>query len=146
MIDGNQAKAKPLAGAVAFLQKARSKGVTIFYVTNRAKDQEPATLQNLLVRNFPVETHDKNGCELDVLLMKGENPDWTSDKSTRRVYVSQSYRVIMLFGDDLNDFISAKNLTETERKQAVKKYKSLWAEKWFILPNPLYGSWQSLVQ
>ena len=39
----------------------------------------------------------------NLVLLKYQKPEWTSEKQSRRTFLAQDYRVIMLFGDDLGD-------------------------------------------
>ena len=56
--------------------------------------------------------------------------------------LTEQYRILMLFGDDLNDFVNnAINLSYDEKYKEFIKYYNFFGEKWFILPNPVYGSW-----
>lgn len=128
--------ADPVAGALQFTQAAAEKGITVFYVSNRDSETEKATRNNLARLGFPL------GDETDTVLLNGERQNWNSDKINRRSVVEKEYRVLMLFGDDLNDFLPAKNITESERDQHVADYAEYWGKKWFILPNPTYGSWE----
>jgi acid phosphatase len=48
----------------------------------------------------------------------------------------------MLFGDDLNDFAFANGKSRDERDAIVAAHANDWGRKWFILPNPVYGSWE----
>jgi acid phosphatase len=48
----------------------------------------------------------------------------------------------MLFGDDLNDFAYASGKSLEERNAIVAAHANDWGRKWFILPNPVYGSWE----
>jgi 5'-nucleotidase (lipoprotein e(P4) family) len=129
-------KAVALDGAVALTQAAAMKDIQVFYVTNRSAELEEATLDNLIEEGFPIDPKE------DVLLLKNERENWGSDKTTRRAYIAQSYRIIMLFGDDLNDFVSAKTISEDRRNALVQQYEGRWGRSWFILPNPVYGSWE----
>ena len=130
------AEAEPLAGAVEFLQAASKRGVTVFYVTNRDVSGEAATRANLLAKGFPVDA------SRDVLLLKGEN-DWPSDKTSRREFVANDFRIILLCGDDLNDFVSgARTKDPAPRNALVEAYASWFGERWIVLPNPTYGSWE----
>ncbi|MGM0589150.1 MAG: 5'-nucleotidase, lipoprotein e(P4) family [Bacteroidota bacterium] len=131
-----ESQADAIEGAVALTQAAASKGIQVFYVTNRDAQTEQATRQNLIDEGFPVDQ------QTDVVLLKDEQPEWTSDKTTRRSHIARNYRIIMLFGDDLNDFVSAKNITERRRNAFVQQYESKWGQAWFVLPNPIYGSWE----
>lgn len=129
-----EAQAEPVPGALEALQYAVSKGVHVFYVTNRKVGLEEATLTNLQRYGFPVSGK-------DALLMREEKDDWGSDKTTRRNVIAANYRVLLLVGDDFNDFVSARDLTVNERERLVGEMDSRWGRRWFILPNPTYGSW-----
>ena len=128
--------ADAVAGAVEFTQAAAEKGIAVFYISNRGAETEEATRNNMERLGFPLN---KNR---DTVFLNGEQDGWNSDKINRRAVVEQDYRVIMLFGDDLNDFLPAKNITENERDQLVSNHADHWGEKWFIFPNPTYGSWE----
>lgn len=131
-----QADAKALPGAAEFLKYAASKGVQIFYISNRDVAQETATRRNLTRLSLPVQG------PADHVLLAGEQPDWTNDKTTRRAFVAKSYRVLLLVGDDLNDFVSAKPMTLQQRLDLYQKYAPYWGQRWILLSNPLYGSWE----
>ena len=133
-----QARNEPQAvpGAVEFISYAESRGVTVFYVTNRDYATEPSTRLNLKTIGLKLPDH------LDTVLSRGERPDWVSDKESRRRHIAQSYRVLLLVGDDLADFISEYRTPEQTRLREAQKYEQ-WGTKWFMLPNPMYGSWES---
>ena len=131
--------ARAVPGATEFLAWAKSKGVTPFYITNRDVDEEPGTRRNLELLGFPLDPN------VDTLLMKGMNGWTTSDKSPRRAHVSNSYRVLIVIGDDLNDFVSAHDKTLAERTALIDNFRSWWGRTWFIVPNPMYGSWERAV-
>lgn len=121
-------------GAVQFLNDAAARGVTIFYVTNRDHSGEADTLANLVRLGFPIAPGQ------DVLLTSGEN-GWNSDKSPRRRHVANRYRIVLMAGDDMNDFLSGTRVAPPERLAIVDRYADWWGERWIVLPNPLYGSW-----
>lgn len=123
-------------GAADFLAYANSRGVTPFYITNRKAAEKPATRVNLEKLGYPLSKTE------DTLLVVGEHPDWTNDKTSRREFVASSHRVLMLFGDDLNDFAAAAGKTRAERNAIVLQHQGDWGLKWFILSNPIYGSWE----
>lgn len=135
-------EATPIPGALEFLAWAASEenGVTIFYVTNRSVDVEPATLENLQKFGFPI----KEG--VDVILSRGEygSVNKSSDKSSRRKHICEKYRVILMAGDDLGDFITTEGSPE-ERVSASSQYQNFWGERWIVLPNPTYGSWERAI-
>src|SRR5699024_7278761 len=49
----NKKEAKPIPGATEFLDYAKSRGVEIFYVSNRAQDLKEATIENMKAIGFP---------------------------------------------------------------------------------------------
>ena len=133
-----QARNEPLAvpGAVEFITYAESRGVTVFYVTNRDYATETSTRLNLKTIGLKLPDH------VDTVLSRNERPDWPSDKQSRFRHIAQSYRVLLLVGDDLADFISEYRTPEQTRLREAQKYNQ-WGTKWFMLPNPMYGSWES---
>lgn len=131
-----EAKAEAIAGAVEFTQYAAREGITIFYITNRGYEVEDATRQNLIEKGFPVSS------SMDNVMTNGEEPGWTSSKIERRKQVEENYRVIMMFGDDLNDFLPAKEISQDKRAKLVEEYSDYFGRRWFMLPNPVYGSWE----
>jgi len=132
-----EAQADAVPGALAFTKLAAKKGVKIFYLTNREAKVEEGTRKNLEQLGFPLSENRDN------ILSNNERSNWTSAKTERRAYVAQDHRIVMLFGDNLNDFILAKDISRDERHQLVKTHQKKWGRKWFIFPNPVYGSWES---
>ncbi|MDA8541292.1 hypothetical protein OAO60_00045 [bacterium] len=129
-----------VAGVSEFLKYADSKGIKIFYVTNRIAIAEEATRNNLKKLGLPFDT------DRDVLLMKNEN-GWTSDKVSRRELIAQDYRILLLIGDQLGDFISLDEATTgmDSRKEIAAKYEEMWGKKWFMITNPIYGRWEASI-
>jgi 5'-nucleotidase (lipoprotein e(P4) family) len=127
-----------IPGAVDFANYAASKGVTVFYVSNRTADGEQATRDNMAKLAFPM------GGNVDTFLMAKEREDWTSAKGTRRVFIAQNYRILLLLGDNFGDFVDAYKGTEADRKQVYAANGSRWGREWIMLPNPSYGSWEAV--
>lgn len=133
-----ESAAAAVPGATEFLLYASSRGVTPFYITNRGTAEEEATRVNLQKLGFPF------GSGEDTLLVRGEKEEWnTFDKTPRREYVASRYRVLLLLGDDLNDFTAASGKSVSERIAIAEQAKDLWGKRWFVLSNPMYGSWES---
>ena len=132
-------KAYYIPGVEQFLALATSLGVEVFFVTNRTANLEEATRNNLEKLGFSFST------KLDQLLMKGEKPEWTSDKTSRRQLIADDYRIVMMIGDNFGDFVSLDvNRSSTEqRNNAAKAYNEMWGHSWFMLANPTYGDWES---
>lgn len=136
-------KATAIAGALAFTRYAAEKGVTVVYVTNRRKPVEDATIANLKAEGFDVEaTSDPSR---DRVLTRGENGWDSSGKTARRETVAARYRVLLLVGDNLTDFVEAGRLSLEERDRIYERYASYWGKRWIVLPNPQYGSWETAV-
>jgi acid phosphatase len=131
-----ESAAGAIPGAAGFCRYAAARGVTVFYVTNREVAQEAATRANLAKLGFPLRG------DIDTLLLRGEKPEWGSDKGTRRAHVAAQFRVLLLVGDDLNDFLSGVRTNEKKRAEISRAYSEFWGLKWFLLPNPSYGSWE----
>ncbi len=129
-------KPRAVPGALDFIAFAQARGVSVFFITNRDFATEPATRKSLV--SLGIHLPD----DMDTILTRRERPDWSSDKESRRRFVAQSYRVVMVIGDDLSDFLSEYRVPTQARMTEAKKY-SYWGSKWFMLPNPMYGSWES---
>ncbi len=142
------AKATKVKGALNFVKKAKEKGVTVFYLTNRKcieRDnlfcpQELETIKNLERLGFPKVKEEE-------ILLRYEKENWGSEKLSRRQEIAKNYRVLMLFGDDLGDFLPKvkKEISPEQRFDLVETFNDYWGEKWFILPNPTYGSWLGIL-
>ncbi len=131
--------ARPVPGALEFARAAAARGITIYYISNRTADQGPATVDNLRKDGFPIKDDSQflglgtvvDGCEAD-----------GSEKNCRRQLVGRTHRVLMQFGDQLGDFVTIVANTPQGREQAVRPYLGWVGERWFVLPNPTYGSWE----
>jgi len=130
------ASAEPLPGALEFTRLASSRGVRVFYVTNRDAPFEAATRRNLRAAGFPLDE------EVDVVLLRGEKPEWKSEKTGRFAEIARDHRVLLLIGDDLNDFLAGvRDASIAERRARADAVAERFGTSWFVLPNPLYGSW-----
>ena len=129
-----------VAGVSDFLEYAQSKNIKIFYVTNRIAVAEDATRNNIKKLGLPLDT------DRDVLLMKNEN-GWTSDKVSRRELVAKDYRILLLIGDQLGDFLPLDETTLEldSRKNLADTYDHMWGSKWFMITNPMYGRWEASI-
>ena len=128
--------ATPLAGTLDFFKYAASKGVQIFYITNRYEVERPGTLANLEKYNYPIQSPQN-------LILRSKE----SSKEARRQNVAKDYEIVMLLGDSLTDFSSLfdNHKSEKERAQAVETLKAEFGKKFIVLPNVGYGDWESAV-
>jgi acid phosphatase len=139
-------KATAIPGAVEFLKYAVSRGVTPIYVSNRnVKDADNRDLGEVATRDVlkklgvPVEERS------DTVLLRGENGWESSDKGPRRTFVAKSYRILLLVGDNFEDFVSVTDKSIGGRDALAAKYSDWWGARWIVLPNPTYGSWGQAV-
>jgi 5'-nucleotidase (lipoprotein e(P4) family) len=140
-------QAKAIPGVVDFLNKAQDMGVTIFYVTNRRctpLDNEPCPQDQQTFENL--QNVGINNVSRENVLLRDEQQDWDRDKTSRREYVAEKYRVIMLFGDNLADFLADTAKTQQERAELINQNMQRWGNSWFMLANPSYGGWQSVLK
>lgn len=132
----DEAISNPIPGSKEFINYAKSKGVEIFYVSNRKAPGEAGTRKNLEKFGYPINN------KIDTVLLRNELENWGSAKGTRRAHIAKDYRIVMLLGDNLGDFVDAKKATLAERQEILEKYKDNWSTKWITIANPMYGSWE----
>ncbi len=133
-------------GAREFLEAAARAGHRVFYLTNRmcvpavkkagdACAARAATRKNLTALGLPFADDDA------ALLLRRERPEWDSnDKSVRRAWLAERYRIIALAGDDLGDFVDSR-VYATRRAELAARF----GVRWFVLPNAMYGSWERAI-
>ena len=130
----NEVAAVAIPGAVSYTKFVHGLGGRVVIVTNRSLEVCDATRQNLA----------KIGVDADLVLCqaKGEsdkNPrfqrvqDGTADSSLPAV------RVVAWVGDNIQDF---PGLTQAARNDP--KALEDFGRRFFVLPNPMYGSWQQV--
>ena len=129
-------KAKPVPGVVDFARAATAKGVTVLYISNRAVHLEQATLANLKAVGLPVA----EGVFLGLGTVVEGCEQHGSEKNCRRRLAGQKYRVLMQFGDQIGDFVQVVANTREGRDQLYGEYHDWFGERWWMLPNPTYGS------
>lgn len=136
-MNGETAGVEP--GAMDFLEFASAHRVAPIYITNRQCDPTKADDPTVVVLHklkLPLATGP------DWLLC--EQPGAGSDKTARRVEAARHYRVLLLFGDQLGDFLTipkdSANLAG--REKLFEDHQAMWGDRWFQLANPMYGSWE----
>jgi 5'-nucleotidase (lipoprotein e(P4) family) len=138
---GEMRKAKAIPGAVEFANYARQKGVRIFYVSNRDEAQKQATIDNLKAVGFP-----DISAENVLLRQTDANNRPVSTKEPRRLEIAKNYRIVILMGDNLNDhadFFERKSVAE--RFAETDRVRDLWGDRFIVLPNAMYGEWESAI-
>ena len=133
--------AKALPGALEFTQDAAKRGITVFYVSNRAQDLSEPTLENLRAAGFPIAANETVFLGFGTVVEGCQQAG--SGKGCRRELIGRRYRVLMQFGDQLGDFVDPATNTPEGRRAAIEPYADWVGERWFVLPNPTYGSWEA---
>lgn len=130
---GSKKKAKAVPGSLNFFKYAQSKGVKVFYVSNRYDVQKSETLENLQQLGFPFSD------EAHILLRTDD-----SGKESRRLKIKESYEIIMLLGDNLSDFSDVfDNQSTNVRNNKVDSLMVYFGSKFIVLPNAIYGDWET---
>ena len=132
-------KATAVPGVVAFARAAEARGITLVYISNRAVHLKDATLDNLRAAGLPV-ADDSVFLGLGTVVPGCEQEG--SEKDCRRRLAGQRYRVLMQFGDQLGDFVRIDANTPAGRQRLLEQYGDWFGRRWWILPNPTYGSWE----
>ncbi|TSD67911.1 5'-nucleotidase, lipoprotein e(P4) family [Inquilinus sp. KBS0705] len=128
-----KAVADTVPGAPAFFKYAASKGVTVFYITNRAEDERAATIKNLQLYNLP------NADDAHLQLKQA-----TSSKEGRRQNVLKTHNIVLLCGDNLPDFdmLYDNHPTEQSRRSVTDQLKKEFGSRYIVIPNPSYGDFE----
>lgn len=132
----DRAEAGAVPGAAEFLNYAAGKGVRVFYITNRRQPEKAGTMTNLKNAGFP------NVSDETVMIRESAS----ASKETRREKVRAGHRLVMLVGDNLNDFndnFSGKSIAD--RKAEVDRERAAFGSEYIVIPNPMYGDWESAV-
>jgi 5'-nucleotidase (lipoprotein e(P4) family) len=132
----DRAEAGAVPGAVEFLNYATRRGARVFYITNRKQAEKAGTMANLKKLGFP-------GVDENTVMVKEGS---SSSKESRRNTVRERYRIVMLIGDNLNDFaddFSGKSIAE--RSAEVDRQQAQFGSMFIVVPNPMYGDWEAAV-
>ena len=113
-------------GAAEFTRKVRDMGGKIIFITGRSEELREPTAKNLKNEGF----------DYDALLMSGPETSkelWRKKvESGQAVPDMQALKIVMLIGDSRTDFVSDPD---------NQKYAEEWGNKFFVIPNPMNGSW-----
>jgi 5'-nucleotidase (lipoprotein e(P4) family) len=142
-----RAEAAAIPGADDFIRYAQRRGVQVYLVTNRMASLKASTVENLAKLQVSLGP--------DFVLCRGER-GWEGDKSSRRQLVAADHRVLLMVGDDLGDFVSISDtvpagsteprmLNAAERAALIDRFSGYWEDRWIVLPNPAYGSWERIL-
>jgi predicted secreted acid phosphatase len=122
-------------GAIGFLERVRALGGLVAVVTNRGESQCEDTRENLRSQSIP----------FDVLLCRpdgvnGEKePRWEALEAGTAISGLPPVEILVWVGDNIGDF---PDLDQSAR-DADEAAFAPFGERYFILPNPVYGSWEN---
>ena len=127
-------EAVPLPGAAQFLSRVHAIGGRIAIVTNRLQSECDDTIALFHAR----------GLQFDAMLCRADGG--SSDKNPRFAAVAAGkseaggapLEIVAFVGDNIQDFPS---LTQATRQQGEAAFSD-FGVRYFMLPNPMYGSWQ----
>lgn len=126
-------EAKGIPGSQQFFNFVADQGIEIFYITNRKSHLMQATIDNLRRQGFPFAD------EGHLLMRESEN-----SKESRRRLVAGKYKIVLLMGDNLDDFTNVfEDENPDRRKMLVNRLKGSFGRRFIVFPNPMYGSWES---
>ena len=132
-----QESARALPGAVKFIDRIRTAGGRVVIVTNREQIVCDATRRNL---NQQQLAHDAVLCaDRDSVtnnLLTDKNPRFAAVARGLQHVQLPPLQVIAYIGDNIKDFPA--------RSQANAEPLSEFGVSLFLLPNPMYGSWESI--
>lgn len=129
----NKPEIPTVPGAVDFLDYAGKKRVSVFYISNRDTSGLNLTLGILQRLKLP---------DADLNHMLFLSNDFS--KEGRRQSVMKDYDVVMLFGDNLDDFMQVfEEKSINDRFAATDSLKDEWGKKFIVLPNATYGEWEN---
>jgi acid phosphatase len=127
-----ESAASAVPGATEFLRHAARRSVAIIYFSARSEELRACTLRNLESLGLPM------GDDASTLLLRAGG-----GKAEHRREIAMRYRVLLVLGDNLDDFVEGSQAPANERRRQAKQYADYWGSKWIILPNAMYGHWEA---
>jgi 5'-nucleotidase (lipoprotein e(P4) family) len=127
-------EATPLPGAAAFLARVHALGGRIAIVTNRLDSECADTTTLFKAQALPF---DAMLCRPD----KGpsdKNPRFEAVAAGKTAAGSTPLEVVAFVGDNIQDFPSLNQAIRQAGEAAFGEF----GVRYFLLPNPMYGSWQ----
>ena len=119
-------------GATEFLQYAARRNVAVIYFSARPQALRACTSKNLERLGLPMA----DGAGTLLLRRSG-------GKEEHRREVAMRYRVLLLLGDNLEDFVEGSKAPAGDRRREAQRYADYWGSRWIILPNAMYGHWEA---
>lgn len=127
-------EAAPLPGAAAFLSRVKALGGRIAIVTNRLQSECEDT-QAVFTAHALV--FDAMLCRMDGT-PSDKNPRFEAVAAGRSPAGSVPIEIVAFVGDNIFDF---PKLAQSIKAQGAPAF-SEFGVRYFLVPNPMYGSWQ----
>jgi len=124
----------PLPGARAFLARVRELGGRIAIVTNRLQSECADTAAVFTTHGL---VYDAMLCRQDGA-PSDKNPRFRSVADGTSPLGTTPREVLIFVGDNILDFPSLTQATRAQGDAAFAEF----GQRYFMLPNPMYGSWQ----
>lgn len=120
-------------GSKAFLDHCKANGVEVFYVSNR--DQGDRTYEYALAQlnylNFPYVDEEHVTVNRE-----------SSNKMAIKEKVSVSHQLVLMLGDNLNDYKRDYYVTDVDERYALmERDRDEYGDQFILLPNPTDGHW-----
>ena len=134
-------------GAGPFIADVEKLKVVMVYISNRVERLKDSTIRALAHNGINTQGL-QGGAELRLLLKPEKS---TSSKQERIKQVDEKYHVIAYLGDNLGDFPGEPEQSQdlaqhlAARRTIVESAVDLWGTRYFMLPNPVYGSWDQIL-
>ena len=120
-------------GAPEFLRYCESAGVEVYYVTNRNQGERTFeyALEQLRYLQLPYADADHLTVYRD-----------TSNKTPAREKVSASHDLLLMLGDNLNDYKRDYYVADVDERYALmERDRDEYGVEFVLLPNPTDGHW-----
>lgn len=133
-------------GAGPFIAEVEKLKIVMVYVSNRVEDLKDSTIRALAHNGVNTQ-----GLQVSTELRLLLKPGSSSSKQERIKEVDSKYHVIAYLGDNLGDFPEAPEPSQDTAQQLAVRRRYLessvvlWGTRYFMLPNPVYGSWDQVL-
>ena len=150
-------RATPVDGVTGFVKAARELDVDVYFVTNRPCEPRDGSDDPCPQRQTTIDDIAEAGIATDAEhVLLAEERGWNREKLSRREHIAKTHRILMLIGDDYGDFVPCARdsvvppctepATLKTRLAQLDEYDAYWGHGWYILPNPMHGSWTSVLE
>jgi acid phosphatase len=125
--------APSVPGVKSFLDYAVKQDVAVFYYSARREKLRDCTIRNMREIGLPLPEDSR------LLLSNG------TGKSGYREMIARHYRILLLVGDNLEDFVAGSKSDPASRRELALRHAERWGRQWIVLPNAIYGHWDAAI-